>query len=88
MRGTEQKVNDESIEDSLVDLANYCIMELVEIRKEQPTKIYKPCELIPVSQDWKIARNQREEIIKQMDKCLDDIEYVGSDGKTKKLGLG
>ena len=30
MRGVEQKVNDESIEDTLLDLANYCIMEVVE----------------------------------------------------------
>lgn len=30
MNGAEQHVNDESIEDTLLDLANYCIMELVE----------------------------------------------------------
>jgi hypothetical protein len=30
MQGAEQKVKDESIEDTLMDLANYCIMELVE----------------------------------------------------------
>lgn len=28
--GADQKVKDESIEDTLMDLANYCIMELVE----------------------------------------------------------
>lgn len=28
--GAEQKVKDESIEDCFMDLANYCIMELVE----------------------------------------------------------
>ena len=30
MNGAEQKVNDESVDDTLLDLANYCIMELVE----------------------------------------------------------
>ena len=30
MQGEEQKVKDESIDDTLMDLANYCIMELVE----------------------------------------------------------
>lgn len=30
MNGAEQHVNDESVEDTLLDLANYCIMELVE----------------------------------------------------------
>lgn len=30
MEGAEQKVMDESIDDTLMDLANYCIMELVE----------------------------------------------------------
>ena len=30
LQGNEQKVKDESIEDTLMDLANYCIMELVE----------------------------------------------------------
>ncbi len=32
MNGAQQHVNDESIEDTLLDLANYCIMELVERR--------------------------------------------------------
>ncbi|MBW9154255.1 DUF1599 domain-containing protein (plasmid) [Clostridium estertheticum] len=30
LQGAEQKVKDESIEDCFKDLANYCIMELVE----------------------------------------------------------
>ena len=30
MEGAEQRVMDESIDDTLMDLANYCIMELVE----------------------------------------------------------
>lgn len=30
MNGAEQQVSDESVEDTLLDLANYCIMELVE----------------------------------------------------------
>ena len=30
MNGAEQHVNDESVEDTLFDLANYCIMELIE----------------------------------------------------------
>ena len=44
--GKVQLVNDESIRDSIIDLANYCIMELVEMRKDtedhEPTKIYEP----------------------------------------------
>lgn len=35
MSGGEQKVSDESIEDTLSDLANYCIMELVERRLDK-----------------------------------------------------
>jgi hypothetical protein len=34
LTGTDPKVKDESIEDTLKDLANYCIMELVERRIE------------------------------------------------------
>lgn len=30
LQGADQKVKDESIDDTLIDLANYCIMELVE----------------------------------------------------------
>lgn len=30
MTGTTQKVSDESIDDTLLDLANYCLLELVE----------------------------------------------------------
>lgn len=34
LTGTDPKVKDETIEDTLKDLANYCIMELVERRIE------------------------------------------------------
>lgn len=30
IKGETQQVNDESIDDTLVDMANYCIMELIE----------------------------------------------------------
>lgn len=33
-KGEGQKVNDESIEDTLMDLANYAIMTLIELREE------------------------------------------------------
>ena len=35
LMGAEQKVNDESIEDSLRDTANYCMMELVEMEVDK-----------------------------------------------------
>lgn len=35
MNGAEQKVLDESIDDTLLDLANYAIMELVERKAEK-----------------------------------------------------
>lgn len=35
LKGQEQLVNDESIDDTLMDLANYCIMELVERNGEK-----------------------------------------------------
>jgi len=35
LNGKQQLVNDESVEDTLSDLANYCIMELVERRLEK-----------------------------------------------------
>lgn len=34
VRGTTMKVN-ESLEDTLLDMANYCIMTLMEIQKEE-----------------------------------------------------
>ena len=34
LEGADQKVKDESIDDTLMDLANYCIMELVERKME------------------------------------------------------
>lgn len=30
LMGSEQKVSDEKIEDTLMDLSNYCLMELIE----------------------------------------------------------
>lgn len=30
----ERKVKDESIEDTLLDMANYCIMTVIELRKQ------------------------------------------------------
>lgn len=35
MDGATQKVNDESIKDTLLDLANYCLLELIEIEMEE-----------------------------------------------------
>jgi len=35
LQGAEQKVNDESITDTLRDLANYCVLELIERKMEQ-----------------------------------------------------
>ena len=37
-KGKEQKVNDESIEDSLLDMANYCVMETIELRNNEDKK--------------------------------------------------
>lgn len=34
LQGSQQLVKDESIDDTLMDLANYCIMELVERKKK------------------------------------------------------
>lgn len=31
MGGREQKITDENIKDTLLDMANYCLMELVEM---------------------------------------------------------
>lgn len=38
-KGGPQKVADESIEDTLQDMANYCLMELVERRAENPYRV-------------------------------------------------
>lgn len=35
MNGEKQMVNDESIDDTLLDLANYCILELIESKLER-----------------------------------------------------
>lgn len=32
---SERKVKDESIEDTLLDMANYCIMTVIEMNKEE-----------------------------------------------------
>jgi hypothetical protein len=37
--GNTQQVADESIDDTLLDLANYCIMEVVERRAENPYSV-------------------------------------------------
>lgn len=42
-RSAEQKVSDESIEDTLMDLANYAIMTLVERRKDATPSEDKSC---------------------------------------------
>lgn len=38
MKGKEQQVQDESIKDSFRDLANYCIMELIEMSVDERGK--------------------------------------------------
>lgn len=34
----EAKIKDEKIEDTLLDMANYCVMALIELRKEKEAK--------------------------------------------------
>ena len=34
-RGSEQQVKDESVEDTLLDLANYALMTVIEMRRKQ-----------------------------------------------------
>lgn len=41
LTGAKQKVNDESIDDTLKDLANYCILELVERAVDKDAKLNK-----------------------------------------------
>lgn len=38
LRGSKQQVNDESIRDTLMDLANYAIMTIIEIDREQEAR--------------------------------------------------
>lgn len=38
LSGKEQKVNDESVQDTLLDMANYCIMLKMEMENGQGTK--------------------------------------------------
>ena len=40
LEGKEQLVSDESIEDTLIDLANYCIMEIVERSIDESRWLY------------------------------------------------
>jgi len=35
MNGAKQKVSNESIKDTLMDMANYCIMELIEMEVDE-----------------------------------------------------
>jgi hypothetical protein len=39
LHGENPKVKDESIEDTLLDLANYCIMEVIERKIDNPYKL-------------------------------------------------
>lgn len=41
LHGADRKVDDESIDDTILDLANYCIMELVEKRYDAVQKTVK-----------------------------------------------
>ena len=46
--GSEQQVTDESIDDTLLDLANYCIMELVERKVDEEEKVQSVVEELMV----------------------------------------
>jgi len=35
LKGSQAQVKDESIEDTLLDMANYCIMEVIEMRRDK-----------------------------------------------------
>lgn len=46
----ERKVKDESIADTLIDMANYCIMTLIEMHKDEPKQKTKAKK--DTSNDW------------------------------------
>ena len=57
--GNVQQVKDESIEDTLLDLANYCIMEVVE-RKCENTELIIPLESFSKALNEVIAKDHAE----------------------------
>jgi len=49
--GVEAKVQDEKIEDTLLDMANYCIMEVIERYADNPSAAKNVASIYPVSDD-------------------------------------
>lgn len=78
--GHELQVTDEKIEDTLMDIANYAIMELTErtAEKESHTEEEEPKE--PLTEDEKSARTKVLKTLRQVASEYNQIGYIGCVG--------
>jgi hypothetical protein len=74
---TEQKVKDESIEDTLMDMANYCIMTIIELRKSVCSGFKQTSQVIDdISEKWNVMT------ISEQNRVLEEL--AGVDRKNQK----
>lgn len=68
---TEQKVKDESIEDTLMDMANYCIMTIIELRKSVCSGFKPTSQVIDdISEKWNVMT------ISEQNRVLEELAGV------------
>lgn len=68
---TEQKVKDESIEDTLIDMANYCIMTIIELRKSVGSGFKLTSQVIDdISEKWNVMT------ISEQNRVLEELAGV------------
>lgn len=68
---TEQKVKDESIEDTLMDMANYCIMTIIELRKSVGSGFKLTSQVIKdISEKWNVMT------ISEQNRVLEELAGV------------
>ena len=83
---TEQKVKDESIEDTLLDMANYCIMTVLELRKTNE-KASKPTYQIvqEISEVWDdLTYSEQIRLLDRLAGSLPSKKYDDEDSEVSK----
>ena len=82
LHGADRKVSDESLDDTLIDLANYCILELVERYAEREARDRK--QTMKDDALFSLVHELTCEKCVNEKKCHEDCSYEGCDLFCKK----
>ena len=86
--GSVQQVKDESIEDTLLDMANYCVMEIVERRVGKLTECEGVCLVPKDDKVFAVKQDEATSVLCHVRDChLNVLGFCAINGRDCKNGI-